>query len=97
MKKLNVEIIVTRHRGLVEYFKRKKFVSNDVEVVTHASSEIVADKHVLGVLPHSLSCLTKSFTEIPLFLPPKLRGKELTANDVEKYAGKPVTYKVIKI
>ncbi len=92
MKKL----IVTRHNGLVEYLKEEKIVGDNVEVIAHASPEAVTGRHVIGVLPHSLSCLTASFTEIPLRLPPELRGKELTAEDVRKYAGKPVTYIVTK-
>jgi len=80
MKKL----IVTR--------QEEGIVGDNVEVIAHASPETVTNRHVIGVLPHSLSCLTASFTEVPLSLPPELRGKELTAGDVRKYAGKPVTY-----
>ena len=90
------KLIVTRHNGLVEYLEQEGIVSDDVEVIAHANPEIVKDRHVIGVLPHSLSCLTASFTEVPLRLPPELRGKELTAGDVRKYAGKPVTYIVRK-
>ena len=86
------QLIVTRHNGLVEYLKKEKIVGDDVEVIAHATPEVVTNRHVIGVLPHSLSCLTASFTEVPLSLPPELRGKELTAEDVRKYAGKPVTY-----
>ena len=86
------KLIVTRHNGLVEYLKEEGIVGDNVEVIAHASPEIVKDRHVIGVLPHSLSCLTASFTEVPLRLPAELRGKELTAGDVRKYAGKPVTY-----
>lgn len=87
-------LIVTRHQGLVDYLVAKGFVGADVEVVEHASAEVVEGKHVWGVLPHSLSVLCASFTEIPLSLPAELRGKELTMEDMEKYAGKPVTYMV---
>jgi len=89
-----INLIVTRHKGLVTYLKEEGMINDDVKVIDHASAEAVEGKHVLGVLPHSLSCLTKSFTEIPLRLPSELRGKELTSNDVRKYAGKPMTYKV---
>jgi len=92
-----ISLIVTRHAGLVDYLKQEGIVEDDVEVITHATPKAVQGKHVLGVLPHSLSCLTKSFTEIPLKLPAELRGKELTANDVRQFAGKPVTYKVERV
>lgn len=88
------KLIVTRHAGLVEYLKQEGIVSDNVEVVAHASPEAVVGRHAFGVLPHSLSCLTASFTEIPLRLPAELRGKELTADDVRRYAGTAVTYKV---
>lgn len=87
-------LIVTRHQGLVQYLIAKGFVPADVEVVEHASAEVVTGKHVWGVLPHSLSVLCASFTEIPLSLPVELRGVELTQEQVEQYAGKPVTYVV---
>jgi len=98
MKNLDfVETIVTRHPGLVEYLIEEGMISEDVKVLTHASAEDVSGKHILGVLPHSLSCLAKTFTEVPLSLPPELRGKELSAEDVRQYAGHPVTYRVEKI
>ncbi len=87
-------LIVTRHQGLVDYLVAKGFVTSDVEVVEHASADIVTGKHVWGVLPHSLSVLCSSFTEVPLSLPAELRGKELSMAEVEQYAGKPVTYMV---
>jgi putative CRISPR-associated protein (TIGR02620 family) len=91
------KLIVTRHQGLVDYLKQEGIVDEGVEVTGHASAELVTGRHVIGVLPHSLSCLTASFTEIPLSLPPELRGQELTADDVRQYAGNPVTYRVEKI
>lgn len=86
------KIIITRHKGLVNYLISRNVVEKDVKVVEHASPEIVEGKHVYGVLPHSLSCLCKSFTEVPLSLPQELRGKELSFEEIEKYAGEPVTY-----
>ena len=64
------------------------------KVISHATPENVRGRHVLGVLPHSLSCLCESFTEVPLNLPADMRGKELTAEDVRQFAGQPVTYTV---
>ena len=57
------QLVITRHPALVEYLKEIKLVDADVEVIEHASPEMVKDRCVYGVLPHSLSCLTKSFTE----------------------------------
>ncbi len=85
-------LVVTRHPALVEYLIEMGYVSPDSEVIEHTSAEAVTGKHVWGVLPHSLSVLTKSFTEVPLNLPAELRGKELTVEQVRQYAGAPVTY-----
>jgi len=70
-----IDLIVTRHPGLVEYLRKIGLASSQTEVVAHATADAVAGKHVCGVLPHSLSCLCDKFTEIPLAVPPELLGK----------------------
>lgn len=94
---MNKKLIVTRHKGLVDYLISEGIVETNVEVVAHATPENVRGRHVIGVLPHSLSCLTEKFTEIPLQVPPELRGVELTEADVRKWAAPAVTYKIEKI
>jgi len=91
------DIVVTRHPALLEYLKMMNMLAEDAKVLKHAEAEDVRGKHVCGVLPHSLSSLTASFTEIPLKVPPELRGRELSLYDIYRYAGKPVTYIVRKI
>lgn len=93
MKRL-IDLVVTRHHGLVEYLRELGMVETGVEIIAHATPEAVTGKNVCGVLPHNLSCLCESFTEVPLTLPAELRGKELTVEQVRQYAGKPVTYTV---
>lgn len=92
-----IELIVTRHPGLVDYLREINLASEDVQVVSHASAEVVAGRHVCGVLPHSLSCLCASFTEVPLNLPAELRGAELTLEQVRQFAGDPVTYVIRRV
>lgn len=87
-------LIVTRHPALVAFLITKGYVSADSTVIDHATAENVKGQHVWGVLPHSLSCLTKSFTEIPMAIPADKRGVELTIEDMEAFAGAPVTYVV---
>lgn len=87
-----IDIIVTRHKGLVEFLKEEKLVTDNVKVVLHATEEDVKNKHVIGVLPRALSCLTASFTEIPLEIPYRFRGTELSVNQIREFAGEPVTY-----
>ena len=91
-----IQIIVTRHEALLQYLLQECIVESGVRVVSHATPDTISGKHVLGVLPHSLSCKCASFTEVPLFLPPELRGKELTLDQVKEYAGEPVTYRVTR-
>ena len=92
MKEL--ELIVTRHPGLVEYLREIGLATPETVVISHSSPEEVAGKRVCGVLPHSLSCLCETFTEVPMALPAELRGAELSVEDVRKYSSAPVTYRV---
>jgi putative CRISPR-associated protein (TIGR02620 family) len=91
---MKIDLIVTRHPGLVDYLRELGLVGEDVEVIDHATPEVVTGRHVCGVLPHSLSCLTASFTEVPLRLTPELRGKELDLATLREIAEPPVTYRV---
>ena len=93
MKRL-IDLVVTSHPGLVEYLRELGMVETGVEIISHATPEAVTGKNVCGVLPHNLSCLCETFTEVPLSLPAEMRGKELTLEQVRLYAGKPVTYTV---
>ena len=91
-----IELVVTRHPGMVQFLWEIGLVDQKTEVKEHVKPADIKNKHVCGVLPHSMSCLCKSFTEIPLNTPPDLRGKELTFEQVRKYAGEPSTYTVRK-
>ena len=93
MKKL--DLIVTRHPGLVTYLREIGLADAETVVIPHATPDVVRGKRVCGVLPHSLSCLCDTFTEIPLNLPQELRGVELTVEQVRQFAGAPVTYRVL--
>ena len=89
-----IDIVVTRHRALLSYLSSINMTTKDTVVISHASPADITGKDVAGVLPHSLSCLTNSFTEIPLNIPFEMRGKELSLEDIRKYAGDAVTYKI---
>jgi len=89
-----IDLIITRHPGLVEYLREIGMADAETLVISHATPENVAGKNTCGVLPHSLSCLCETFTEVPLALPQELRGAELTVEQVRQFAGKSVTYKV---
>ena len=97
MSAIQIEIVVTRHAALIDYLKEKGIINEKTEVISHASPDAIRGKNVLGVLPHSLSCMTATFSEIPMNLPAELRGKELSLEDMRKYAGDLVTYVVTKM
>ena len=86
--------IVTRHVALVDYLIEEGVVPKGCKVLSHASKKEVIGQDVIGVLPMHLAALTKSITEIPLEIPADSRGKELTLEEVRKYAKPPVTYVV---
>ncbi len=92
-----LDLVVTRHNGLVEYLKELDLVSEETQVVAHATPDMVRGKHVCGVLPHSLSCLCETFTEVPLRLTPELRGVELSLDQVRELASDTVTYRVRRV
>ena len=91
---MKIKLVVTRHPGLVEYLREIGLADAETVVLAHAAPETVRGKHVCGVLPHSLSCLCASFTEIPLNVPQEVRGMELDLEQIRQYAGVPVTYRV---
>ena len=87
-------LVVTRHKALVQYLKEEGIVGDNVEVIAHARPEDVAGRDVIGVLPHSLSCLTTSYTEVVMAVPAELRWKELTVEQVRELVREIRTYVV---
>jgi len=97
MSKLKIEVIVTRHQGLVDYIKEIGLVDENTMVLSHATVENIKNKIVCGVLPHTLSQHTALYCEIPLNLTLELRGKELSLEQIREFAGKPAWYTIKKI
>jgi len=91
---MKITTVITRHPAMVEYLILTGIADASSEVLAHATPENVRGKNVCGVLPHSLSCLTASFTEVPLAVPAELRGVELSLEQIRQYAGPAVTYRV---
>jgi len=91
-------IVVTRHRGLVVWLEKNGYIPPNTKVLDHAIREDIEGEDVIGVLPISLAVYAKTYTEVPLWIPPSLRGVDLSADQVEKYqVGEPVTYKITKV
>ena len=88
-------IVVTRHKGMVEYLVHMGYVPNDCQIVSHVTdSSVLQDKTVWGVLPHSLSSLCSAFCEVPLNIPAEFRGKELSMEEMSRFAGPAKCYQV---
>jgi len=80
-----IDLIVTRHPGLLEVLSELGIATPDTKVVAHVSPADVREKHVAGVLPLSLAAECASVTEVALNVPPELRGKELSADQVRAH------------
>ncbi len=93
-------VVVTRHPALVSHLCGLGLIPStdghtpDCEVIDHATPAHVAGMHVIGVLPLHLAALAAKVTEVPLYIPEECRGRELTLEEVQRYAGEPSTYRV---
>lgn len=88
-------VVVTRHANLVDYLTEVGvIVEGEYTLIEHAAPDAIRGKHVVGILPHSLSVLCASFTEVPLHVPAEKRGTELSIEDLREYAQPAVTYVV---
>ena len=74
MKKSEIDLVVTRHPGLVEVLREQGLIDKACVVTAHAGPDDVRGRHVAGVLPLRLAALCISFTEVSLDLSPALRG-----------------------
>ncbi len=90
MKKL----VITQHKGLVEFLIEKGIVEEGCEVIAHATKEDVKDRHVVGVLPLNLAAHAASVTSVAMNIPLELRGKDLSLEQMREYAGEVTTYEV---
>lgn len=87
-------VVVTRHKGLVEWFVKNGYIEEGVTVIPHATVADVRGKHVIGVLPMALAVHALSVTELPMNIPAAYRGKDLDYEETERFRrGRPKTYK----
>ena len=90
--------VITRHKALLAYLLDKDIIKEgEYKLIEHADYKDVEGRDVIGVLPLQLASYAKSVTEVPLKLTPEMRGKELTFEEVEKVAEKPVQYIVREV
>ena len=89
--------LATRHPGAIEWATRQGF--SDVHQVTHITDleEMVEPGDmVIGTLPISLVAevnrLGGTYQQLSMNLPAEARGKELTADDMDRYGARLKTY-----
>ena len=87
-------LVVTRHKGLLAYLKTIGLADNGTQVIEHATADQLRGQTVVGVLPLHLAAAADYVIEIPMNIPPELRGVELDETQVAQYAGDARTYKV---
>ncbi|MCA1997364.1 MAG: hypothetical protein LDL56_09070 [Armatimonadetes bacterium] len=78
----NVDLIVTRHQGLVDLAKRMGLATDGCPVLAHATADDVRGKVVLGVLPLHLAAEAQAVVSVDLDLPQHLRGSDLAAEEM---------------
>ena len=80
----NTAVIITRHQGAVDWLAQQGITG----VVTHhATPDVVKGQDVIGNLPLDLASLANTVTAILMpHLPPELRGKELSVEQMNQYA-----------
>ena len=90
------KIIVSRHKGLVDWLADKGITG---EVVAHVSNpDTLIGREVYGVLPLSLAAKAARVIEVAMpDLLPEQRGKELSIEDMDKAGAHLRIYAVVEI
>ena len=96
-----MKIVVTRHPALLAYLYEIGLINEteSVTVMEHVGVEdepLIRGRDIIGTLPNHLACQVNSLTEVPLFVPDYLRGKELAVTAIREFAGTPRTYIITK-
>lgn len=85
-------IVITQHQALIDFLKEINLISEDFEVISHASPEEIRGNHVIGILPLHLAVEAEKVTTVPLNIPKELRGQELSLDQIREFAGNPRTF-----
>lgn len=88
-------LIVTRHKGLIEWLNRRGYHGR---VISRATPADILNKHVIGKLPIHLAAIAASLTSVNIpSLPENRWGEELSADEMEKMGAFMRTYTVKEI
>lgn len=88
-------LIVTRHRGLVEWLNIRGYTG---KVIPRATPSDVLNMHVIGKLPMHLCAISSSVTNVYIpNLPESRWGDDLTADEMERLGAYMRTYVIKEI
>lgn len=92
-------LVVTRHGAFVEFLLNQGVVEpGNFEVVPHVVESEVADRVVVtSGIPLHLAAICKRVVTVPLHVPPEFRGKELSVEEVERFAQPVQSFVVRKV
>ena len=93
--------IITRHEALVQYLYEEGIIPEGQTYVwkkhvAFGESDELVGKVVYGVLPMHLAALTREYVNVPLDIPPEMRGKELSIEEIRQFA-KPVEHYEVRL
>ena len=92
-----IDLVISRHSGLVDFLKEAGVCSPDVEVWPHVEDPATLEgRHVAGVLPLHMAARAASVTVVSMDLPPDLRGVELSAKTMKRLNPRIETFVVRK-
>ena len=88
-------LVVSRHKGLIEWLERRGMINETTEIVSHITDKsVLYNRTVIGNLPLSLACLTGRMLTIEMEVPQELRGKDITADEMDNCGAYVDEYKV---
>ena len=88
------KIIITRHKGAVDWIKKHYPEFSAFEHLTHANKLDIQGNIIIGTLPVNLAVLSKEYWHLTMNIPVEFRGKELTVEDMEIFGCSIYRYKI---
>jgi putative CRISPR-associated protein (TIGR02620 family) len=80
-------IIITRHKATVQWLNSQGIYGTVIDHVDNSNAHLLIDNDVYGAIPYNFAAKCNSITTVELpDLPKELRGKELTFEQLNKYA-----------
>ena len=90
-----MKLIITRHRGLVEWLSSRGI---EGRVLTHATEDDVREQDIYGVLPLGLASLAKTVTTVEMpGLKPEQRGKDMSPEEMDAAGARLRIFRVTEI